>query len=170
MNGPRLREREYLQEHLGGSHAEILPRLIVGIGSYQGDDGAGWLVLEKLRAEGLPETEFKSTSSPWNVLEWLNGREELVVCDACRGSGAPGRWKRWNWPDAGFQVSTNCGSHDVSLTTILELASRLSVPPRRIVVWTIEVEQLGICVELSAVVVRAVEEVVSAIQQECAGA
>lgn len=75
-------------------------RLVVGIGSSHGDDQAGWLVADLLqqqldRAQGvLPDCRIRKAAVPLDLLHWLDGVAELIVCDACVSED----------PDAGVQT------------------------------------------------------------------
>lgn len=137
------------------------PTLIVGLGSHQGDDRAGWLVADRLAACGTAEMEIRHALSPWDLPGWLDGRDELLICDACRGSGSPGAWQRWIWPDTSFAQFPRGASHDFPLTAALQLAELLGVAPRRILIWTIELAHTDAGSEVSLPVRHAVDEVVA---------
>ena len=52
--------------------------LIVGIGSHQGDDRAGWQAAGSVAAE-LPGADVRCAASPAELLHWLDGVERLLI-------------------------------------------------------------------------------------------
>jgi hydrogenase maturation protease len=125
-----------------------LPRkLVVGIGSPHGDDQAGWRLAERLAiAFDQDNVVVRKAKSPSELLDWLDGIERLIVCDACRGLGRVGEIKRWTWPASELQQASWSGTHDLSLPAVLQLADRLGRLPPTVVVWSVEgasVEALG---------------------------
>jgi hydrogenase maturation protease len=120
--------------------------LFVGIGSPHGDDRLGWHVAEAI-AERLQERVLqqariavRKAGSPADLLDWLEGIDRLVICDACRGGGPAGCTYRWTWPDRAIAQAHSSGSHDLGLASILELAQRLDCLPLMVIVWGIEAE------------------------------
>lgn len=113
--------------------------LIVGIGSPHGDDQAGWLVAERIAAAGGHDrVTVRQTGSPAELLNWLEGIEKLVICDACRGLGRVGELRRWTWPAHELAEATWSGTHDMSLPAVLQLAERLGCLPRHVCIWSVE--------------------------------
>lgn len=126
--------------------------LLVGLGSPHGDDRIGWLVIERLRSMPLDGITLRQARSPLDLLDWLEGIERLVVCDAARGTGPPGRTRHWVWPVAELDAWQGSGSHDFSLPQVLELAEHLGLvhtgsindseshanKPPRVELWTVE--------------------------------
>ena len=118
------------------THANVLT---VGIGSPHGDDQAGWLVAERLAADPQHHRiAIRQAASPAELLDWLDGVDCLIVCDACRGLGRVGALRRWTWPARALADASWSGSHDFSLTTALQLAERLGRLPPRVVIWSVE--------------------------------
>jgi len=64
-------------------------RLVVGIGSSHGDDQAGWLVADLLQQRlergqvVLSGCGVRKAAVPLDLLHWLDGVSELIICDAC---------------------------------------------------------------------------------------
>lgn len=113
--------------------------LIVGIGSPHGDDQAGWQVAERLVGTfDQAEVDVRQIASPAKLLDWLEGVERLVICDACRGLGQVGQVRRWKWPAAELQEVAWSGTHDVSLPAVLRLADRLERLPAEVAIWAVE--------------------------------
>jgi len=141
--------------------------LIVGIGSPQGDDSAGWLVADEL--VGCVEREgvrVRKAKSPADLLDWLEGVERLIVCDACRGLGRPGRIRCWIWPTTELADLHFSGTHDLSLLAVLALARQLGRLPARVVIWAVESANRGAAEPMSDEVQAAAPELVERIRQE----
>jgi hydrogenase maturation protease len=127
---------------------------LVGVGSPHGDDHAGWWVAQRLAEVGPREfwpgeigprdvgrraVSIVSVASPVDLLEYLEGVEQLHVCDAFVGDGPPGKLHRWHWPEPVIQQQRFIGSHDISLAATLTLAQNLGRLPDEVVVWGIDV-------------------------------
>lgn len=112
--------------------------LVAGLGSYNGDDRAGWLTLERLRVLGYPGSLLLPLSHPARLFEQIHRDLSLVICDACIGGEVPGRVRHFNWPSDQVKYERGTGSHDLCMHDILELARELDFSPRSVVVWTVE--------------------------------
>lgn len=109
--------------------------LVVGVGSDHGDDRLGWLLADWLQDRALPGVCVRKARTPLQLLDWLTDISQLVVVDACRGSGQPGDIQRFTWPDVPALGGTFAGTHDVGLVEALRLAETLGSLPARVVVW-----------------------------------
>ena len=145
--------------------------LFVGIGSPHGDDRLGWHVADaladRLQASetgfpggdsaglnapaSLSQVAIRKAASPADVLDWLDGIERLIICDACRSGGQPGLAYRWTWPDRAIAQAHCTGSHDLGLANVLELAQRLQRLPQVVIVWGVEAVTLQPQGDLSAI-------------------
>ncbi len=135
--------------------------LIVGIGSPHGDDQAGWLVALGLASEIRPrDIDVRQASSPVQLLDWLSGIEQLVICDACRGLGGVGNVRRWDWPARELADAEWSGTHDFSVPAVLDLAESLGQRPRHVVIWTVEGNPRGALAPLSPEVADAIPNMV----------
>lgn len=137
--------------------------LAIGIGSPHGDDQVGWLVMERLAALELRHVRVRLAQSPVEILEWLDGAAEVVICDACQSSGPIGTVRRWAWPAQQLAVSPRRCSHDISLTYILAFAAELRRLPEAVTVWGVEVGDLAPGSAPSDAVLAGVPELVRAI-------
>jgi hydrogenase maturation protease len=138
--------------------------LIVGLGSHHGDDAVGWHVAEALARRVGDAAVVRTARSPADVLDWTVGVDWLLLCDGCRGSGPPGCVRRWTWPLSAPALAWS-GTHDLGLLDVMALAERLGRLPRRVYVWTVEVEQTASGQRLSPRVAAAVPVVVDGMQQ-----
>ncbi|HQU44748.1 MAG TPA: hydrogenase maturation protease [Pirellulales bacterium] len=145
--------------------------LIVGIGSPHGDDQIGWRVAERLAVEResacgasgpRPQADCNVTirmaSSPTDLLDWLEGVERLIICDACQAVGSPGTVHCWRWPEAPLARLRSSSSHDLSLAEVLTLAEELRSLPGEVIIWAVESRTCQCCAAMSGEAVAAVAQ------------
>lgn len=120
----------------------VASTLFVGIGSPHGNDRVGWFAAQELvqrSHESQTHVEVRCAQVPADLLDWIPGRERLVLCDACRLEGEPGTIHRWKWPDSVLLNSVSGGSHGWNLCAALQLAERLQILPSSVVIWGMEI-------------------------------
>ncbi|MEX0818027.1 MAG: hydrogenase maturation protease [Pirellulaceae bacterium] len=141
--------------------------LIVGVGSPHGDDQAGWLVAEQL-AETLDQddVEVRKATAPAQLLDWLDGTDRLIVCDACHGLGRIGQVRRWTWPDRELADAVWAGTHDLALPAVLQLVDRLGRLPQSMVVWSVEGAASNTPATISSEVAAALPRLIADIANE----
>jgi hydrogenase maturation protease len=113
--------------------------LFVGFGSSHGDDRVGWMVADALAPRLSPRAIVRHAAAPIDLLDWLDGIDRLALCDACRGIGPVGTWRRWAAPLKQIPAMMARHSHDLGVVAALELAARLGQLPRDIWLWGVEV-------------------------------
>ena len=148
--------------------------LIVGIGSPHGDDQIGWRVADALRSAISPAIAVREASTPSQLLDWLDGVDLLVICDACQArrqvpddlTDSTLSVHRWQWPT--LQVSTlrSAGSHSFGLPQVLQLAGRLGRLPQEVIVFGVEGRQFDAFARLSSDVEHMVGKVARQIANE----
>ncbi len=144
--------------------------LIVGIGSPHGDDQLGWRVAERLALDlAATEIDVRTARSAGELLDWLDGVERLIVCDACQSQGAPGAVHCWGWPAAELCLARSSSSHDLGLPSALALADELGRLPGVVTVVAVEEQQHAAAAEMSPVVAASVPRVVELILRELNG-
>jgi hydrogenase maturation protease len=125
--------------HAAGAKTGSRHTLLVGVGSSFGDDQAGWRA-----AKGVADrvnrnsVQVRLARSPAELLNWIDGFERLVVCDACRGSGPAGEIRRYEWPTKDLADLRWSGTHDLPLPVVLALAQQLDRLPNQVVIWVVE--------------------------------
>ncbi|HWB10127.1 MAG TPA: hydrogenase maturation protease [Pirellulales bacterium] len=138
--------------------------LLVGLGSFHGDDRAGWEVVERLASRGgILNCTCKLLRSPGELLDVLEGVERLVICDACAPDGAAGSVHCWHWPADTLLCQRASGSHNLSLVDALRLAKELARLPASVTVWGVEGADFTPGSELSPAVRDGVEKAVEQI-------
>lgn len=152
--------------------------LFVGIGSPNGDDRIGWAVAHELSrlaasASALDSSKtiplipaIRKAANPADLLDWLDDIGRLVVCDACRGNGPPGRVSRWVWPQLPVELTHPSGTHQLSLAGVLELASVLGRLPGETVIWGIHIESQEQRLGLSHAVATALPAMVAHVWED----
>lgn len=118
---------------------------VFGIGSPSGDDQAGWLVVDALRAAGLEGRGIvvEKLDRPGAALVGLlEGTSHAILVDAMQGSGAPGsicRFGRDSWP--GYRQGIS--SHGFGVFAALSLGQALGSLPPRLDLYGIEIASAG---------------------------
>ena len=141
-------------------------RCVIGVGSPHGDDQIGWLIAERLMSQARQGTRIEKVVSPLEILDRMDQLDWLGICDACHGAGRAGTWRRWTWPNVEVIQQSFAGSHDISLTSVLELARRLDRLPRMVVIWGVEIDECQPAGSMSSAVLAAVDPVTAAILLE----
>lgn len=114
------------------------PRLVLGLGSPHGDDQAGWLVVDALHRLQVSPDVARKLVDPTEVWVWADPGAELIVCDACQGTGPGGTVREWSWPQDVLPVPVQRTTHSYPLVEVLELGQALGLCPEQVLLWTIE--------------------------------
>lgn len=112
--------------------------MVVGLGSHHGDDQAGWIVLERLKSSGYPENRLCQAHHAADLLDVVNHEQPLVICDACVGSGSAATIHLLRWPSDELIYQRASSSHDLPLSDVLELGTKLGCLPHEIRIWIME--------------------------------
>jgi len=115
---------------------------ILGIGSPSGDDQAGWLTVDALRAGGVQacdEMVIEKLDRPGaNLIPLLENAFWVILVDAMQSGGQPGRIQRFDqkdWPGYCHGLS----SHGFGVLDALSLAQALGSLPPRLDLYGIEI-------------------------------
>lgn len=100
---------------------------VLGVGSAQGDDQAGWQLVEMVRPHLPPGVEAIPVAEPTRLLDYLEGCRKAVVIDASRWGQPPGTITRLVWPDPSLAESSGRSSHGLGVAAVLALCSTSSV-------------------------------------------
>jgi len=142
--------------------------LILGCGNRQrGDDAAGLLVAEGLRALGIAAEVCSGEAA--DLIEAWSKSDDVIVIDAVV-SGAPAGavhvWDGQNLPT--FAMSAE-STHGLGIAQAIKLARALNRLPSRLRVYGIEGKSFDMGSSVSPEVERAVEEVAKRIAREARG-
>lgn len=136
--------------------------MVIGVGNeFRRDDGVGPAVARALAASGV-HAEI-SDGDPVRLMEAWDGAEVVVLVDAVRCTPTvPGRWHRTTLPRAVPAAS----SHGFGVPEAVELAEVLDRRPERLVIYAVEVGDVGFGTGLSPAVAAAVAPLVDAVRAE----
>ncbi len=116
------------------------PRLILGLGSPHGDDQAGWLTIDALHRRGVSLSMARRVSDPTDLWNWVVQETNLLLIDACIGTGPVGTLRKHVWPQRMLPGNGPRNSHHFPLDEALRLGCTLQLCPDTVTVWTIEGE------------------------------
>jgi hydrogenase maturation protease len=147
------------------------PVLIVGVGSPQGDDAAGWAVIEHLRNSNDARlvsrdgVRLHAVGGGERLLDLVDRQESLILIDALTGE-APGSVARLAWPGVQLEALHPGTTHGLGPAEALLLADSLGRLSRNVVIYAIGADSSQPGAPLSPEVQRGVAEVVSRILEE----
>ena len=154
-----------------GTSAESseLPITFITVGNrYRRDDGVGYEITKRLRAENLPQAEFIETSGEGAaLLDMLIGRRHVFLFDAVCSGAPPGTIFRFeahhqSLPSKFFNYST----HAFSVAEAVELGRILNQLPEYLVIYGVEGQDFDAGAGLSKEVQPTVETIVSKVLVE----
>lgn len=133
--------------------------LVIGIGAPDhGDDAAGLLVAERVRAATSPRnvTVRELVGDQLTLFDLWTGAREVYVIDAVRSGGPPGAVYRFDGTQQLTTPFTNRGTHSFGLADVIELARALDRVPPRLTCYGIEGGRWELGDEMSPAVMAAV--------------
>ena len=137
--------------------------LVIGVGNIQrGDDGAGLLVAQALRAENAERLIIEESSGEIaDIVELLQTSEDVIVIDAMR-SGKPAGTTVWIDPlrPSSAAESTISSTHGFGVAQAIELLRSMKKLPRRIRILGIEGQYYALGAPISPPVQEAVKTAV----------
>jgi len=142
--------------------------LILGCGNRQrGDDAAGILAVERLRALGIAaEVCAGEPSELMEAWSGADGADGVIVIDAVVTGAPAGTVHVWDGQHLPAFATATGSTHGFGVAQAIELARVLDCLPLRLRVYGIEGKKFEIGAEVSTEVERAVEEVVQRIAGE----
>lgn len=142
-------------------------RLIIGIGNlHAGDDAVGLLVAQGLRAAGCAGEIMENAGIAADLVSLFEGRDHVVLIDACRSGAAPGTIHQFDAKDAPLPpFLTPVSSHGYGVGEAVELARVLDMLPDRCTVWAIEGIEFGVGTKMTPAVAGAIAQCVTDISE-----
>lgn len=111
----------------------------------RGDDAAGPLVAEALRAAGAPVHLVEVADNPLTLLDAWGNDDTVFVVDAVSSGAEPGTIHEFGAGDAGLLPEPPGGStHGLGLAAVVELARILGRLPRQLTIIGIEGVRFGV--------------------------
>jgi hydrogenase maturation protease len=141
--------------------------LVIGIGNeFRRDDGVGLAVAAEIARRRLPGVRvMTAVGEPASILEAWTGVPLTVAVDAGMGEGlTPGRIRRWAPGDDTEQIVVS--SHALGLPQTFALGKALGRIPEKLIVFTVDIEDISHGVTLTPAVAAAVPAAVEAILTE----
>ena len=146
---------------------------VVGVGNILlSDEGIGVRAVELLKERGVPEEVdlFDVGTSLDMVLSQLEGFDKMVILDAVKAGGEPGRIYRFSLKEleqgkkenSGFMLSL----HELDIPRLLELERLVFKLPEEIVFIGMEPASLSPGMELSEAINKRMNEFIKVIEQE----
>ncbi len=121
--------------------------LIVGLGSFHGDDQLGWAAIDLIRPR-LPDGTFAhKIRSAIELIECFERHDAVVVIDAAAPAGRPGQIRSFLWPSPELVQSHLLSSHSLGLVESIQLAEALSQRPADLKIYTIEARDTSPCAQ-----------------------
>lgn len=142
---------------------------VIGLGnSLRGDDAVGLHVVRRVKE--LLESEADVIEAEMlgvEVLELMKGRDLVILVDGAHTGVPAGTVQRW---DVSRRIPLrnpfSHSTHAINAMDTIELARALGELPPRVIIYGVEVGQVGAGAELSPSVVRAVEDAALEIVRE----
>lgn len=144
--------------------------LILGIGNLlQSDDGVGIhavrLLQEKVRFDESVRVIDGGTCG-LDLMQYLEGLDRLVILDASKPNGNPGKITRITGDKVPAYLSIKTSPHEIGLPELLFAAKLTNIYPPEVVILCMEAGSLESGVELSPLINERLEEFVIQVQKE----
>ena len=111
---------------------------ILGVGSYHGDDQAGWIVTDQLAAMKIPQVACSKLSTPFDLVEMLSEASTIHVVDAGFADVPYSTMSLDCGNDTDRKLIDTCayrGTHDFGIEHTLSLAESLGRPVDHVTLW-----------------------------------
>ena len=144
----------------------VVGKFVVGIGNILlMDEGIGCHVVRALERIPIPDVEIIDGGTCPDVLQLLEDADKLVIVDAVKGGGIPGRIYRFRPEDITLEERPLLSLHDIGLADSLKLM-QIRHNVGETVIIGVEPGELGWGLELSPELEAKVPQIVDAILQE----
>jgi hydrogenase maturation protease len=141
-------------------------KFVVGIGNVLlRDEGIGCHVVHALERVPLPGVEIIDGGTCPDVLELLKDADKLVIVDAVKGGGTPGRIYRFHPEDITVEQHPLLSLHDMSLIDSLKLMQLWHNIDEAIIIG-VEPGEIGWGLELSPKLQESMPQIIDAILSE----
>jgi hydrogenase maturation protease len=135
------------------------PLLVAGLGSPHGDDQLGWVVIDRLRPRLPAGVSTSKVLGGLELLECLEGQDEVIVVDASAPAGRPGTIRSFDWPCRDLAEGTLLSTHGLGLITAVQMAEALGWLPHRVCIIAVEARQISPAAPLSGAVAQQIDVV-----------
>ena len=145
--------------------------LVIGVGNpYRRDDGAGVVVIDRLRQQGHPDIEVvEESGEPVALIARWTDHPFVIMVDAVTSGAPPGTIARIECSNGTWQQGTSvsaASTHGLGIADAVELGGVLKRLPERLLIFGIESADVSNGRGLTSAVAAAVDDVVRAIADE----
>lgn len=112
--------------------------LVIGLGSFCGDDQAGWLIITGLQELNYPAGRLLRLEHASRLLDFCGTESQLIICDACVSRDTVGVVHQFDGSEDVLMYERPSGSHDLGVPEVVQLLKQLSDTAPRIQVWAVE--------------------------------
>lgn len=144
--------------------------LVVGLGSYNGDDQIGWIVIRELTNRFAGDLSIQFLVCDRTGLEWMahaKHANNIVFIDAIQSVEKAGTIHRIELKAGELpEIRSGLSSHGIDPIESIVLAQSLGDISAAVVFWGIELEQVECQASVSAVVLSSVEQLIDRISAE----
>ena len=144
--------------------------LVLGVGNkLLSDEGVGVHVVERLAAgNGIPEEVqlLDGGTLGMDLLYYLEGIENLLLVDAVEMHKEPGTMIRLEGEDVPAFLAMKISPHQIGVPDMLAAARFKDLYPKRLVLWGIQPELLGIGLDLSPLIKSKIDTLVGNIVEQ----
>jgi hydrogenase maturation protease len=143
--------------------------LIAGIGNdYRRDDGVGRAIVRTIGAWQDPRIEVRlSDRSGMELINDWKDYGSVYVIDAVISGQAPGRMSRFTVPPQELPATLFCAStHAFNLADVVRLAGTLDALPRKLIIYGVEIQDIGHGQGLTPAVRKGAETVLRRVAEE----
>jgi len=142
---------------------------VIGVGNrLRGDDALGPLIIDALANQADPRLELiDAGSDALGVLEYLEGREQVMLIDACRMGRIAGELVQFEPAEVNLILTDDPLSlHGLGLAETLQMATSLHLLPPILKIIGIQPETTQFNSQLSAPALQALDQAIQQVYTE----
>lgn len=142
--------------------------LVLGVGNILlSDEGVGVHVIQKMQKAKLPEDVelIDGGTAGLNLLNYIEGREKLIVIDCLMAEDKPGSIYRFRLEDLTTPTEMITSLHQVGLREVLNILSQTSQIPETIIIGIVP-KTTAVNMSLSAEVETVIPKVIELVLKE----
>jgi hydrogenase maturation protease len=148
--------------------------IVIGVGNRdRGDDAAGPLVCDRLRARLDPATTVRTFVCEGSIIDlalhWDHD-DDVIIVDAMQPGAEPGRVVSFDVTSDPLPLPRSVSTHEIDVSVAIELARAIGRMPGRLLLIGIEVAQTDWATPPSTPVDSAVDAVVDLVIEQLAAA
>jgi hydrogenase maturation protease len=144
--------------------------LVLGVGNILlSDEGVGVWVIKKMQEVELPEDVelLDGGTAGLNLLNYIEGREKLIVIDCLMAEDKAGSVYRFRLEDLTTPAEMITSLHQVGIREILNILSQTSPKPETVIIGIVPettAVNMGLSAEVEAVIPKVIELVLKEIE------